>query len=140
MQRPATHVVLHVPVASAPIAPTGLCAGVGTKHPAMAAADALLLLSGTLASIGGEITDYTTPASVSLSPSLREYVAGRPYRGHALALALLLLSCVRVWTRCRLSPARLRLYLGRLVGVATFAIIRDDRRGSLVYGPDHLLP
>lgn len=133
--------LVHFPVAGVPVAFAGLCVWlVSRRRPALAAADVPPLLLAALASIAAVITGNIAHDSMTFTASLHDYVEWHETSGTTLMIVTLVLSALRLWRWGRLSGGWLGLYAGGLAAATILAAVTGFLGGSLVFGPDHLLP
>jgi len=133
-------VIVHFPLAGTLIAMVALLAWLFSKRKLFAFADVPPLLLAAGSSVVAVITGNIAHDSMRFSAHLHEYVEWHEVTATTLMITLLVLSALRLWRWRRLDGKWLVAYVLGLVAASLLVGVVGFLGGSIVFGPDHLLP
>ena len=133
-------VLIHFPLAGLPMAWIAWAVWLRTRRDAWRLADVVPLSIAALASIAAVITGNIAHDSMRFGESLHDYVHWHQYAGTSLMVLTLLLTALRLWRWTRLGGRWMMLYGVGLTAACLLSVVTGYLGGSLVFGPDHLLP
>ncbi len=133
-------VLIHFPLAGLPMAWIAWLAGLRSGREAWRMADVVPLSIAALASVAAVITGNIAHDSMRFGASLHDYVHWHQYAGTTLMVLTLLLAGLRIWRWTRLEGRWMMAYGAGLTVACLLSVVTGYLGGSLVFGPDHLLP
>ncbi len=133
-------VLIHFPLAGLPMAWIAWLIWTRTRRDAWTHADLVPLSVAAAASIAAVITGNIAHDSMRFGESLHDYVHWHQYAGTTLMVLTLLLTALRLWRWTRLEGRWMIVYGTGLTLAVLLSMVTGYLGGSLVYGPDHLLP
>ena len=133
-------VLIHFPLAGLPMAWIAWLVRIRTRRDAWAHADLVPLSVAAAASIAAVITGNIAHDSMRFGESLHDYVHWHQYAGTTLMVLALLLTALRLWRWTRLEGRWMIVYGAGLTLAVLLSVVTGYLGGSLVFGPDHLLP
>ncbi len=133
-------VLSHFPLAGLPMAWIAWVLGLRSGRDAWRMADVVPLSVAALASVAAVITGNIAHDSMRFGASLHNYVHWHQYAGTTLMVLTLLLAGLRLWRWTRLEGRWMMAYGAGLTVACLLSVVTGYLGGSLVFGPDHLLP
>lgn len=133
-------VLVHFPLAGAPLALLGFLIWRWTRLDGFAKADFPPLALAALTSVAAVITGNAAESSERFSVSLHAWVERHQLAGTSAMIALLLLTALRVWRWNGLGGRWSWVYGGALALVVLLLMAVGFLGGGIVYGPEHLMP
>lgn len=133
-------VLVHFPLAGLPMACVAWLVAAVTRRDGWQMADVVPLSIAAGASVVAVITGNIAHDSMRFSESLHDFVHWHQYAGTSLMILTLLLTALRLWRWARLEGRWMMGYGVGLTVACLLSVVTGYLGGSLVFGPDHLLP